>query len=123
MEQSTKQVAPEVLAQQIAYKQSKETFRAVIKNLVNRQVELRKFLSQPHTPASSRLQAERRVNRYDLRHLYWAYAEVREKHGGASKNRLNRMGSATYGKKLFKRDYVTKLIEQYGPKVIHLDQK
>jgi hypothetical protein len=87
MEHHQKQIDPAVLAEQKAYKASKESFRATIKQLAEAQKSVVKLQRRtvrdiglplrtmnPDVAASTH-----RLNRWELRHLHIAYALFRGK--------------------------------------------
>ncbi len=83
MEQQFKQIDPAVLAEQKAYKASKESFRAAIKTLADSQRDIKPQRKQNSpdggviTPAMAA--STHRLNRWELRHLHIAYALFRGK--------------------------------------------
>ena len=82
MEFNQQQLDPAILAEQKAYKASKESFRAAIKTLANEQKDIKPLRKRdardgvltPDTAASTH-----RLNRWELRHLHIAYALFRGK--------------------------------------------
>ena len=116
MEQNTRQVSPEQLAQHKAYKQSKESFRAAISELVVLQ-KLEKLNRRPDNKSGTSMsgaQTRHHLNRVDLRHLYVAYSLMRQTHGGYKKDH-------GVNHKLINKDYITKLMEIHGPKTVRSD--
>lgn len=90
MEQHMKQIDPAILAEQKAYKASKESFRAAIKTLACSQVEA-KIQRKENFPTGAggfpihrtmepaMAASTHRLNRWELRHLHIAYALFRGK--------------------------------------------
>ena len=88
MEHSQQTLSPEILAEQKAYKASKDSFRAAIKELAEQQVLLknqRKTVNRDtsmdfvHIPSFMSEQSVHMSNRTKLRHLHIAYAVFRGK--------------------------------------------
>lgn len=114
MEQSTSHIAPEVLAAQKAYKQSKDALKNKIKEMAAAQKELSAELRKPHGSISNAgmAQASRRLNRIELHHYYMAYAMLRVKHGGYTK------GLKAGSIKGLDDKRIDKILKQYEPKTV-----
>jgi hypothetical protein len=126
MEQQT-QLTEQQLAAQRAYKTSKESFRKAIKELIADQQQLNTELRRPHTRYMGNEQQRRAVNRVDLRHLYLAYALMRQKYCGYTKLNALWPKMPTQGVwtvnlieiKGINIDYLIKTIEKHGPKTVY----
>lgn len=83
MEFNQQQLDPAILAEQKAYKASKESFRAAIKTLADSQRDIKPQRKQ-NSPDGGVLSpamaaSTHRLNRWELRHLHIAYALFRNK--------------------------------------------
>lgn len=83
MEFNQQQLDPAILAEQKAYKASKESFRAAIKTLADSQRDIKPQRKQ-NSPDGGVLSpamaaSTHRLNRWELRHLHIAYAIFRGK--------------------------------------------
>ena len=83
MEFNQQQLDPAILAEQKAYKASKESFRAAIKTLADSQRDIKPQRKQ-NSPDGGVLSpamaaSTHRLNRWELRHLHIAYALFRGK--------------------------------------------
>lgn len=84
MEFNQQQLDPAILAEQKAYKASKESFRAAIKTLADSQRDIKPQRKQ-NSPDGGVLSpamaaSTHRLNRWELRHLHIAYSIFRGKH-------------------------------------------
>lgn len=111
MENKQIHLAPEVLAQQKAYKDGKERFRTAMKEMVQKQYTLKGLMKTERGEKQSFAQTAHAWNRWELRNLYVAYSQYRRDNGGYTKVVNDDKYSA---------DFVKHLIEKYGSTTIHL---